>query len=741
MSDFSKETDARINIDDLLRQAGWNPADKSQVMTEVSAQMADGRRGRADYVLLDQRGRPLAVIEAKKRAIEPYVAKNQALPYARKLEAPFIFLSNGELIYFWDYQNDDARIVNSFFSRRDLERLLEMRSTRQPLATIEIPEYYTRQGEIRLVRPYQRETMQAIDHAVELGKRRFLLELPTGTGKTDLICLQLKRLIQSGYAEKILFLVDREQLAKQALEAIQDVLNQYGSYWLKPSVIRQEQQITVCLLQTMISRYREFTSGYFDVVVADECHRSIYGVWQTALTHFDAFHIGLTATPAAYIERNTFDFYNCRNEQPDFTYSIQTAFEQKYLVPYRFATGITEIIAEGAEVDEVSYDPADFERKWTNEDSNRLMMQEFDRLAWENYQELAPGQKIGPGKSIVFALTKNHAARLTRYLNELHPECKGRYAEVITSDVANADDLIRQFKYEDYPQIAVSVDMLNTGFDCREVLHLVMCRTVRSPILYQQIRGRGTRTAPHIDKRKFVIYDFFGNHQYFNDSDTDIYADTGRGHVSIKNNQQQYRPRSELIELGLRDRWQQYVSYVEVGTEGERVDKRDYVTNWEQTIQSAVNNDPTLQKIRDGELLTETEETELVRRLNTPQYYFNEENLRRAYRNYNGSLIDFIRAALGTLKIKSHEELLEENFRAWLVSHSFAPAQAQYLSLLKNRGIAKGQLTIDDLFLPPLSVLNAAGLGIELFGEQGLRDIFDELNRSVFTVDATGTEG
>ncbi|WP_353933258.1 DEAD/DEAH box helicase family protein (plasmid) [Okeanomitos corallinicola TIOX110] len=372
MSDFSKETDARINIDDLLRQAGWNPADKSQVMTEVSAQMADGGRGRADYVLLDQRGRHLAVIEAKKRAIEPYVAKNQALPYAQNLQAPFIFLSNGELIYFWDYQNDDARIVNSFFSRRDLERLVEMRSTRQPLATIEIPEYYTRQGETRFVRPYQKETMQAMDHAVELGKRRFLLELPTGTGKTDLICLQLKRLIQSGYAEKILFLVDREQLAKQALEAIQDVLNQYGSYWLKPSVIRQEQQITVCLLQTMISRYQEFTSGYFDVVVADECHRSIYGIWQTALTHFDAFHIGLTATPAAYIERNTFDFYNCRNEQPDFSYPIQTAFEQKYLVPYRFATGITEIIAEGAEVDDVYYDPAAFERKWTNEASNRL---------------------------------------------------------------------------------------------------------------------------------------------------------------------------------------------------------------------------------------------------------------------------------------------------------------------------------------------------------------------------------
>ena len=178
------------------------------------------------------------------------------------------------------------------------------------------------------MRPYQRETMQALDHAVELGKRRFLIELPTGTGKTDLICLYLKRLIQAGRAERVLFLVDREQLAKQALEAIQDILNQYSSYWLRPGMVRQEQQITVCLLQTMISRYTEFTSGYFDVVIADECHRSIYGAWQTALTHFDALHIGLTATPSAYIERNTFQFYQCRDGQPDFAFPIQEAFQR-----------------------------------------------------------------------------------------------------------------------------------------------------------------------------------------------------------------------------------------------------------------------------------------------------------------------------------------------------------------------------------------------------------------------------
>jgi type I restriction enzyme R subunit len=754
VKDYSTEADARIVIDDLLRQAGWDPADKSQVLTEfpirdtswiVAEPVApygarpshltqDGDEiptGRADYVLMDRRGRSLAIIEAKRTAIEPYTAKQQALPYAKKIGSPFIFLTNGELIYFWDYGNDDARIVNSFFSRRDLERLVEMRATRKPLATIEIPEYYLRQGETRQVRPYQRKTMQALDHAVELGKRRFLIELPTGTGKTDLTGLYLKRLIQAGLSERVLFLVDREQLAKQALEAIQDILNQYSSYWLRSGMVRQEQQITVCLLQTMISRYTDFTSGYFDVVIADECHRSIYGAWQTALTHFDALHIGLTATPSAYIERNTFLFYQCRDGQPDFAFPILQAFQEGYLAPYKFATGITVLLAEGAEVDEETYDPAEFERKWTNEDSNKKMMQEFDRLAWENYKELAPGQKIGPGKTIVFAITKHHAARLAHYLNELHPELKGQYAEVITSDVTNAGDLIRKFKREEYPQVAVSVGMLDTGFDCREVLHLVMCRRVRSPILYQQMRGRGTRTADHIQKKKFVIYDFFGNHKYFNDTDTDIFTGTGRGHVP-GGEREPIRPPGDLVELGLEDEWLHAVTYVEVGQEGERVDKRDYITNWETTVQSAIKDDPIIQKVRHGELLTEDEEKALADRLNRPEMYFNEENLRRAYRQPGGNLIDFIKAALGRLKIKPRDEELTENFQAWLVAKSLTPQQAQYLSLLKNRGIARGRIELEDLFQPPLSILNAANLGVELFGEMGLKEIIQDMNDSVF---------
>jgi type I restriction enzyme R subunit len=688
-------------------------------------------RGRADYVLYDQRGRPLAVIEAKKNAIHPYMAKQQALPYAKALGAPFIFLTNGELTYFWDYQNDDARPIAGFFSRRDLERLVEMRSTRRPLATIEIPEHYIRQGETRTVRPYQAEAMRALDHALELGKRRFLIELPTGTGKTDLICIYLKRLFQAGWAERVLFLVDRDQLAKQALEAIQDILSSHSSYWLRPGMARQEQQITVALLQTMIGRVEEYTAGYFDVVIADECHRSIYGAWQAALTRFDAIHVGLTATPANYIERNTYEFYQCEPGKPDLSYPIQDAFRDQFLVPYRFATGITEFLAEGADVDEQHYDPAEFERRWTNEDTNRLMMEEFDRLAWEQYRVLAPGQDPGPGKAIVFAITKHHAARLALYLNQLHPELKGRYAEVITSDVADPAALIRKFKSETYPMVAVSVGMLDTGFDCREVLHLVLCRRVRSPILYQQMRGRGTRTAPHIGKQKFVIYDFFRNHQYFNDSDTDIFTGTGGGRAPGGETTPPMPP-SELIELGLEDEWLEAVTYIEVGREGERVDKKEYVSRWEETIRQRANDDPILRKVRDEEPLEPEEEEELARRLNQPEHYFNEDNLRRAYRDPGGNLVDFIRAALGRLRIKSREEKLEEAFRAWLVSHSLTPQQAEYLCLLKNRGIATGRVTLADLFEPPLSILDAVGKGIELFGEEGLRQVVDDLNEGVF---------
>lgn len=759
MKHGKSEADARIKIDDMLRKSNWDPADKSQVLTEhpvkasspLSVLAAEGDEdtgamvledgdviptGRADYVLLDQQGRPLAVIEAKKNAIQPYTAKKQALPYAEALGAPFIFLTNGEIIYFWDYQNDDARIVNSFYSRRDLERLVHMRKNRKPLAEVPIEEHYLRNGEARQLRPYQVEAMQALDHGLELNKRRFLIELPTGTGKTDLVVQYTKRLLQSGLVERVLFLVDRDQLAKQAVEALDDLLgSEHDVYWRKAGGIRREAQVTVSLLQTMIGCYHEYSSGYYDLVICDESHRSIYGAWQLALTHFDAIQIGLTATPAEYIDRNTYKFYQCKEGEPTYSYSIRQAFKNEHLVPYKFAEGITKLISDGTKDDEEEIDPMAFERKWTNEDTNRKMMEEFDRAAHANYQQQAPGQETGPGKSIVFAITKHHAARLAQYLNELHPEHKGNYARVITSDVQNVDEEIRRFKKETYPQVAVSVGMLDTGFDCPEVLHLVLCRRVRSPILYQQMRGRGTRTAPRIDKRFFVIYDFFGNREYFNDEEggggmTGSGLGSGGGSKGPKP-----QPR-DLKELGMEDQWLTALKYVEVGPEGERIDKGEYISEWEQSVRANAKENPIFAKIRKGELLTDEEEAALSERLNTAKYYFNEDNLKQAYRRHTGTLIDFIKAALGMEKLKSREEELAENFRAWLITQKFTPNQANYLSLLKNRGIARGHIELNDLFKPPLSAMNAANRGIELFGEDGLKSVIVDINESVFAKEA-----
>lgn len=745
MADYTSEADARILIDQRLREAGWDLTDKHQVRTELSTSetaivsddvlAANRSLMRIDYVLFSASGSPLAVVEAKKSGIDPYSARDQALVYAKSIGAPFVFLSNGESIYFWDYREADARLVSSFFSQRDLERKVHQRSHRQDLSLVPIVEDYIKAGEVRFLRPYQGDCMHAMDSALLLGKRRFLAELPTGTGKTDLTVLYLKRLLETGHAERVLILVDRESLAKQAIEAVQEILPDYSSYWLKAGTAPQHKQITVCLLQTMMSRYKVFTSGYFDVVVTDEAHRSIYGAWRPVLEYFDAFHIGLTATPARYIERNTYQFYRCEGETPDFSYSIEEAFDNNYLVRYKFAEGITNLLFDDFTEDGIEYSPSEFERKWTNPATNELMMREFDRLAHENFLQLAPvlTPKDGPGKAIVFAITKNHAARLAKILNDLHPEAKGNYAIVITSDIADPDSAIRNFKRESYPRVAVSVGMLDTGFDCREVLHLVMCRRVRSPILYQQMRGRGTRTAPHIKKQGFVIYDFFKNHEYFGDTDEHTFTGSGMSSGSTPN---PGPGPNELVTLNIEDRWRERVTYVEVGPTDQRIDKEEYRSRWEQIIRLAENSDAVIAKIKAGENLTEEEETALAVRLNQNENYFNEENLRHAYRSPSGTIIDFIRAALGMIQVKTREEQINDNFKAWLVSHQFSPEQTNFLTMLKARGLANGHVELGELFEPPLVNFNAPEKASQLFGP-GIKDIVADLNTQVFVHPAT----
>ena len=226
------EADARIIVDRLLREAGWDIEDKNQVTTEESI-----KDGRADYLLLDNRSRPLAVVETKRFSKDPYTAKEQAEIYAKELFAPFIFLSNGTDTYFWDYDKSDARLVDSFFSRFDLERIATLRKYQKPLSTIPIPDKFFFRGSEITVRPYQKEALQTIDKAIEENKRRLLIEMATGTGKTLVAAMMIKRLFQAGLVERVLFLVDRIELANQAKETFDDYLSEYPSIVLYLSLI------------------------------------------------------------------------------------------------------------------------------------------------------------------------------------------------------------------------------------------------------------------------------------------------------------------------------------------------------------------------------------------------------------------------------------------------------------------------------------------------------------------------
>ncbi|MFQ5794993.1 MAG: DEAD/DEAH box helicase family protein [Candidatus Bipolaricaulia bacterium] len=252
MGRAEKETDARIIVDRLLRESGWDPEDKSQVLTEEPA--ADGS---ADYVLLDSRGRPLAVVEAKRFSKDPYSARQQARDYAEALEAPFIFLSNGETTYFWDYTVTDARQVVAFFPRRDLERIMTLRRFRKPLSTVPIPEEVFIQGEEKRVRPYQKQCLQAMDAAIETGKRRLLIEMATATGKTLTIAMALKRFFQAGVTQRVLFLVDRLELANQAKEVFNDHLKDFPSVVLYGGRRSKEGQIVIALYWQQIVLHKQ----------------------------------------------------------------------------------------------------------------------------------------------------------------------------------------------------------------------------------------------------------------------------------------------------------------------------------------------------------------------------------------------------------------------------------------------------------------------------------------------------
>jgi len=774
---MTTEADARIVVDQLLKDAGWDITDKSQVSTEEPA--ADGR---ADYVLKNSRSQPIAVIEAKRFSVDPYSGKEQARAYATALGAPFVLLSNGQEHYFWDYADGDARAVLGFPSRADLERRANLKihrrgSIRESLAAIPLPSKFAFRGEEIEVRPYQLRCLKAADAALIAGRRRMLFEMATGTGKTLTVAMLMKRWFQAAIISRVLFLADRIELAKQAKETFEDYLRGWPCTLLYGGKRSLEGQIVVGTLDTIAGQLGPggFGHAYFDLVITDECHRSIYGKHMGTLGHFDAIHIGLTATPnpgelrwiSEYERRlvkSTYIFYDCWDSArqvgcPTFAYRITEAIRDGYLAKYRIYLAESILTYEGAvwEGDEIA--PGQWGRTAESEDRLKVIIQEYFSVEEQRPQP-------HPRKTIVFAVSERQAVILERLFNRLLPDeaclriaqqtnrspgqVRQEFAKKITcySNNGNPKPIIDQFKFDPLPVVAISVDMLDTGYDHKEVENLVMLRPTQSAIKYAQMRGRGSRLCPRIGKTEFLIYDFVGNTTRFNDPGVryDRPKVVGRRpDDSLPTAEQEPEvevqppgpappppaPREFIVipEGSLEDEIRRRETII-VGPEGLAIDRQTYRDRWVELIQRLRQSDPAIQKIFAGEELTEEEWDELARRLNSPDFYFAEETLRQAFEQPTGSLSDFIRAALGQYRFPTREERIERAFNTWLAEHSadLNPEKAQMLRLLKSRVLAGETVEMRIFSQPPFSLLGGRVRMEQLFGKERLRDIVEELN-------------
>jgi type I restriction enzyme, R subunit len=530
ISQSEAETRAQF-IDVALEKAGWKLNDPHQVGEEIPVdgfdpaawqalqkqirRMSDEQgtyvvlpAGISDYVLFRENGEVLAVVEAKRTTVDPRIAEAQASFYVREFEKrqsfrPFAFLTNGKEIYFWDVGNSERRQVQGFFSRTDLERLLFINQHKTPLIATPINPQITNRG-------YQIEAVRRISDAFERGRRKALIVMATGTGKTRVAMSIVDLFLNSQQAQNILFVADRDALVTQAET--------------------EGFRLYVSTLQTLSNCFDQFSPAFFDLIIFDEVHRSIFNKWNEVLQYFDGRIIGLTATPASYIDRNSFLEFGCIDEVPTSLYERKQAVDDKYLVDfdlYRARThfqragirgaSLTEeeknaLAEKGIDPDEIDYSGTDLERKVSNTGTLRKQ--------WEEFWEVARKDPSGlPGKTIVFAMTQDHAIRLKDAFYEVFPQFPD-LVKVITYKSEFHGTLIDQFKKESLPRIAISVDMLETGVNVPEVMNLVFMRPVQSPIKMEQMIGRGTRTqeaCTHLDwlpeggKVDFLVIDFWEN--------------------------------------------------------------------------------------------------------------------------------------------------------------------------------------------------------------------------------------
>lgn len=529
-------------IDLQLGRAGWAVGSRRLVeeflvdkasLVSVPKTAYPSNNEFADYALLDRFDRPLAIVEAKRSSRNSLEGERQAADYADVLRAkhgadPFVFLANGDEIWFWHRNLYPPRKVSGFFTEEDLLRLAHLDKFGKPL-TGAMPR------ENIIDRAYQIEAVKTIAERIEAAGRHFLMVLATGTGKTRVAVALVELLQRQERIQRVLFLADRRELVKQALGAFKEHLPGAPRCWIEGGTIDKDAQIHFATYPGMMSLYQRLSSGYYDLIIADESHRSIYEKesYGGIFDHFDSLLLGLTATPTDFLDHNTFKLFDCPDGSPTFYYGYDEAVRDKHLVPYRpvhvARTGFQieglkpgelpdeiskQVREQGVNPDQFSFEGSDLERKVTNTGTNDAIVREF----MDNAIKDAVGTL--PSKAIIFAVSHNHALEIYKSFNRLYPDLQRKgLAKIIDSAMERAEKTLDDFKNKNFPRVAISVDMLDTGIDVPAIRNLVFAKPVFSKVKFWQMLGRGTRTwtDPVNGQKKadFLVIDHWNNFDYF----------------------------------------------------------------------------------------------------------------------------------------------------------------------------------------------------------------------------------
>lgn len=544
IDEISEYKTRKIYIDVELKLAGWDFKKDINEEVELFGMPNNAEKGYADYVLYGDNGKPVAVIEAKRTSKDPKVGQQQAKLYADCLEKqynqrPIIFFTNGFESYIWDdYNGYSERRVYGFFKKDELQLMIDRRSSKKSLRDVKIKESISN-------RYYQKEAITAVCESLERRQRKLLLVMGTGTGKTRTAISIVDVLSRHNWIKNILFLADRTALVKQAKNNFSKLLPDLALCNLLDNRDNPEEaRMIFSTYPTMMNAIddtkakdgkRLFTSGHFDLIIVDESHRSIYKKYKAIFDYFDSYLLGLTATPKDEIDKNTYTIFDMENGVPTFAYELKKAVEDEYLVDYRTVEVKSKIMEDGIKYDELSEDDKEeYEEKFDDDENIGEEISSTAINEWlfnantidlvinklmEKGLKIEGNEKIG--KTIIFAKSHKHAEAIKERFDIVCKEFGTHFAKIIDNRVNYVDSLIDDFSDKTKePQVAISVDMLDTGIDIPEILNLVFFKKVRSKTKFWQMIGRGTRLCPDLlgigqDKKEFLIFDFCNNFDFF----------------------------------------------------------------------------------------------------------------------------------------------------------------------------------------------------------------------------------